>query len=115
MASTAKTATPLRVNKTSLSGDGVALDFAYGRTALSSGSVTVDTGLSSVEMFVCTPAESIASTKHLLLAAETDLPVSSGGSVAVKGVVIDDDEATLADVIVPATSEVFNWIALGSR
>jgi len=86
----------------------------HGIGTLSSGTVNIDPGMARVDAFFVSPVSLSTATKHLVLTVEEDFPYSTTpNAITVKGLILDDDSATLADVLVDATTEQFAWLAIG--
>jgi len=85
-----------------------------GIATLSSGTVDVDVGLNTVNSFVCSPVSESVATEHLVLSCSEDFPYTTlPNAITVKGMIVDDNETTLADVLIPAVAQQFSWIAIG--
>ena len=111
MASTIKSATPIRIKGDALSSDG-RMDWFRGIEALSSGTVELKTGLSVIAGIWFTCLDDTA-TETVVFRVHEDLPTSTG-TITVSGIKIDHNETTAADMIVAATSENFCWFAIGA-
>ena len=109
MAVTAMAAQEVKIVGTGLSaGGGSDLTMTVGRSLLSSGTVELVTGLSTVEIFIATGIQTTA-TEALVLVCQEDLP-SATGTLTIDGSLIDEGAASKDGDV-----EDFSWIAWGYK
>ena len=103
MSSTAKVATRLDIVKQCFSGE---TRFTWGVSALSTGTVELDTGLSQVHGVICMCLGS-TDTETVCFRLMEDVPTSTG-TVTIDGTKLDEGAA-----VANAGSEQFFWLAFG--